>query len=138
MPNFFFYGTLMHPDVRTRVVRGSYRCEPAALTGFARYRVRGQTYPAMMEKAGEAVDGVVCFDVSDADVVRLDRFEGEDYLRQVVHPALSTGNVIRCEAYLYRIQRAERLEVDEWNMDWFQQHGLKEFLATYDGWAEVD
>jgi gamma-glutamylcyclotransferase (GGCT)/AIG2-like uncharacterized protein YtfP len=137
MPHLFFYGTLMHPEVLGRVVRGRYRCEPAVLRGFARYRVRGQTYPAMIEEEGGIVEGVVRLDVSEDDVQRLDRFEGASYARALVHPTRLSGDRVCCETFLLRKERESVIDSEEWSLSWFREHGLGEFMAGYHGWSEV-
>ncbi len=138
MTNFFFYGTLMHPKVLQRVVRNEHRAEPATLHGFARYKVRGQTYPAMIEQRDGVVEGIVRFDVSEADVARLDKFEGPAYERISIRPSLKTGAPIDCQTYVCRNEYRAGLTSDQWSLDWFEQHGLKPFLNNYEGWSSLE
>ncbi|MGZ5781655.1 MAG: gamma-glutamylcyclotransferase family protein, partial [Burkholderiaceae bacterium] len=66
--HIFTYGSLMFPQVWQRVVRGQYHSANAIVSGYARYTIVGETYPAIIEQAGATVHGVVYFDVDEQDV----------------------------------------------------------------------
>lgn len=138
MPHLFFYGTLMHPEVFSRVVRGTYRSEPAVLTGFARYRVRDQAYPAMIEQPGSEVAGQIRFDVTDDDLARLDRFEGPGYVRRVVQRVFASCAPVECQTYICRPEHQADLTGESWSLAWFEQQGLPRFLAAYPGWSALE
>lgn len=81
--HIFTYGCLMFDPVWTRVVGGRYKKRTARLDGFCRRRMHGQIYPAVVPCSAEAhVEGVLYLDVDEADIGRLDRFEGKYYKRQ--------------------------------------------------------
>lgn len=101
----FFYGTLMHPKVLSRVIDGKTSSTststegadentsitkgriyvPAVLADHARHKVRGVDYPAVVPEPGSSVRGVLVENLSDAAVSRLDSFEGDEYERREVH-----------------------------------------------------
>jgi hypothetical protein len=58
---FFFYGTLIDPDVRRLVLgtRAPMSVEPATLAGWRRVCLPKVTYPAVLRAAREVVDGVL-------------------------------------------------------------------------------
>jgi hypothetical protein len=79
---FFFYGTLLDHDV-TALVLGR-RLPPAAfmparLSGHARRRAKGATYPIVVRDPRGTVQGVVVGGLNARDVARLTDFEGPGY-----------------------------------------------------------
>ncbi|KAF2455549.1 hypothetical protein BDY21DRAFT_349645 [Lineolata rhizophorae] len=94
----FFYGTLMAPAVLMRVCHGTnpttprpaFDAKPAILHHFRRHRVKNADYPAILPCAdgpggGSAcVRGTVVRGLTDGDIWRLDKFEGDEYERRTV------------------------------------------------------
>ncbi|PYH69280.1 gamma-glutamylcyclotransferase family protein [Aspergillus vadensis CBS 113365] len=109
----FFYGTLMAPPILHRVTHGHATPEPwqkalltikpAILHGYRRHRVLYADYPGIIpttlsSSSSGAVDGgdtaaaggeasvlgTVVWGLTDGDVYRLDRFEGNEYEKRVV------------------------------------------------------
>ena len=124
--NIFTYGSLMFPEVWTRVVVGPYRSMRARLEGYARYEVRDQTYPGMVKQLGSSVEGVLYLDVNDADLAMLDHFEGDDYERVALEVACEDGIVRETDTYLYRLP--DRLLKTAWRPDAF---AMQRFIDTY-------
>ena len=125
----FTYGSLMYPAVWERVVTGAYRALPATVRGFARRRIAGEVYPALVEAASDdAVEGILYLDVSARDLAALDRFEGEAYERIAVRVEGERGAV---EAWTYRFRELSRVEPASWEPAGFEREGLAHFLATY-------
>jgi hypothetical protein len=71
----FTCGSLMFPEIWSRVVRRSYRAVPARVAGFGRYALPDVTYPGMVAERDSHVDGVLYLDVEAGDLPALDRFE---------------------------------------------------------------
>lgn len=131
--NVFTYGSLMFPEVWTRVVRGAYSYAAAAAPGFRRYSVTGETYPAMIAAVGaplaqDRVEGIVYFDVSTEDVAALDIFEGGDYQRVGIAVSLPDGTSVEASSYLYLPQ--EKLAPEPWSPENFK---MESFLQSYCG-----
>ncbi|KAG8749830.1 hypothetical protein FRC14_001065 [Serendipita sp. 396] len=97
----FFYGTLLHPRVLKRVLnRGGDDLEiaPAILDGYIRHRVRWADFPAVVLastshdffKTGSSSADVDCVrgcyvsGLTEADMIRLDRFESGLYARKEI------------------------------------------------------
>ena len=134
----FFYGTLMAPQVLHRVCHGSsdpdnrlfkthnLKTYPAILHDHRRHRVRHADYPAIVPRKGSKVRGTYVTGLTDADVWRLDIFEGSEYHRDDVKAKLlktigkedGDGNVegeeVTCETYIW-ISDPSGLEDDEWD-----------------------
>jgi Gamma-glutamyl cyclotransferase, AIG2-like len=79
---FFFYGTLLDPDV-TALVLGRRlppaRFVPAVLPGYSRWRVRGGSYPISVPDRKGEVPGAIVGGLSARDVARLAAYEGPGY-----------------------------------------------------------
>jgi hypothetical protein len=135
----FFYGTLMAPQVLYRVCHGSYsmhtsqhaphniKSHPAILYNHRRHRVHNADYPAILPNIPDStVRGTFVTGLTDADIWRLDIFEGDEYERSKVRVRLLTqvgdasgeGNVegeeVEAETYLW-IAGEQRLEAREWD-----------------------
>ncbi|MDA1099941.1 MAG: gamma-glutamylcyclotransferase [Proteobacteria bacterium] len=100
---FFFYGTLMDPDVR-RLVLGTEPAGagifPASLPGFAVRYVVGERYPALQAKPGAAAPGIVITALSPGQARALDRYEGNGYRRETRLVCLADRRRIAAMVYL--------------------------------------
>jgi hypothetical protein len=79
---FFFYGTLLDPDVMALVI--GRRLSPdryvaATLPGYARRRAKGASYPIVLRDPRAEVEGAVVGGLSAEDVGRLAAYEGPRY-----------------------------------------------------------
>ena len=130
--HIFTYGSLMYAPVWQRVVTGSYDARAGRIRGYARQRIHGELYPALLAAAPESeVRGVLYLDVSPQDVEALDNFEGAgmDYRRIEVPVALEDGSVLNAATYLYL--HPARVEEAPWDAERFEAEGLQRFLDTY-------
>ncbi|KAG8936063.1 hypothetical protein FRC02_004688 [Tulasnella sp. 418] len=91
----FFYGTLMHPSVLTRVILNDgahLKITPGILKGYTRHHVIGADYPAIIPSSmshktfkrtpnedEDTVRGVIVQGLTPHDMRRLDFFEGGLY-----------------------------------------------------------
>ena len=94
--NLFTYGSLMYPQVWSRVMNGAHSHQRAVVRGCARRQLPGEVYPAMIaDEPDSIVEGVLYADVTEAEIARLDKFENEgvDYRRIVVR-AEASGAVV--------------------------------------------
>ena len=126
MANVFTYGSLMFEPVWSRVVAGRYGQLAARLDGFDRFAVVGEDYPGAVPAPAGRIDGVVYLAVEEADVARLDDFEGADYRRTTVAVTAADGSTHAAETYVYL--PVDRLAPTGWAPESF---ALEHFLATY-------
>ncbi len=124
--NVFTYGSLMFAEVWSLVVEGSHASIAATLRHHARYAIRYETYPGMVDERDASVSGVLHLDVDAADLVRLDRFEGDDYERKTVEVVDGDGVARTADTYVYRC--VDRLLPAAWEPDSF---ALRRFIETY-------
>ena len=79
---FFFYGTLLDPDVTALVLRRRLPPSafvPARLSGYVRRRAAGKGYPILVRRRGGEVEGRVVSGLTAADAARLAFYEGPNY-----------------------------------------------------------
>jgi gamma-glutamylcyclotransferase (GGCT)/AIG2-like uncharacterized protein YtfP len=127
MPNLFVYGTLMYRDVFRRVVRGRYRQSIAVLDGYRRKSIRGEDYPGIVNDPDGTVEGIVWFEVSASDILRLDEFEADEYQRVPAIVRDRSGQTVRVEVYRIRETHVHILEDVDWNREEFEHHGKARF-----------
>jgi hypothetical protein len=80
---FFFYGTLMDPDLLSRVIGrmiAPRALRPALVHGYRRSAVRGANFPVVLRDRIASVKGVVLAGVSVVERDRLADFEGDRYV----------------------------------------------------------
>ncbi len=84
---FFFYGTLLDPEMRARILGDEARpvvLEAAILRGWERYFEPGVPWPMIRRRDGVAVEGALANGLSEAAGELLDAYEGEFYRREEV------------------------------------------------------
>jgi len=165
----FFYGTLMAPQVLKRVIdhpttpsaNSVLTTLPAVLPHHRRHRVRDADYPAIVPTSCTSISedqttvrGTFVSGLSDADIWRLDRFEGLEYERarvrvRVQGPTMATGRAgdghqggdeeeeRDAETYVW-IAGRHRLEDGEWDFGDFVREKMWRWASTDEEYTEVD
>jgi hypothetical protein len=80
--DFFFYGTLIDPEVRELVLgrpEEAYALSKATLPGHRRVFVSGRTYPIVIPRFYDSVDGLLVRGLDAEAGNRLVAFEGPEY-----------------------------------------------------------
>lgn len=143
----FFYGTLMHPSILSRVIHGpsnpTFNATTtyvqtclAILPGYSRRHVRKADYPAIIPDSNTAVRGTLARNLTDADVRRLDIFEGDEYARAPVEvQTMPGGETVAAHTYVW-IAPESRLEESEWDFDAFVKDKMRFWLGGETGRQE--
>ncbi|KAK2002020.1 AIG2-like family protein [Colletotrichum falcatum] len=137
----FFYGTLMEPKVFFTVVQGNsdppqvikdlYTFTPAVLAGYTRYCIQDVSYPGMVPEESGSVLGIYATGLTDANVTKLDLFEGSQYEKKIVKVKVQGGGgggqeaEEEKEATAYIYKRPELLKRQEWSFGNFLKHNLQ-------------
>jgi Gamma-glutamyl cyclotransferase, AIG2-like len=118
---FFFYGSLLDPDIRRAVMGATAaRCRvvPATLQGWRRRRRKDAIYPVLQRRPGASVAGCVVDCVDPSAAARLTAFEGRSYLVATVQARCGDGSVV--PAYVFLPSRPIASPV-AWDPDeWFR------------------
>ena len=136
MINVFTYGSLMYPPIWKRVVLGDYEHSDGYVSGYRRLRILSKVYPALI-RGDQRVQGVIWFQVSTADVDRLDRFEGAYYRRSKCFTKLIDGSTVRCQVYLWNQCYQDLLLNLEWDPSAFEKEGIKRFEYEHEGFRQI-
>ena len=129
----------MFDQVWTRVVAGNYQKTAAVLNGYDRKRVRGESYPVIYPSSIHSqVPGIVYFDVSAADLEKLDIFEGEYYDRKNELVATREGKMISATVYVLRAEYYPLISFEEWDAAHFEKVDMQRFIDSYIGFLDDD
>ena len=138
MQNLFAYGTLMCEDIMRKVSGCSFQHMPGILTGYIRRCVRGEPYPALIPHSRGRVEGVLYLNISSLAWNRLDRFEGDLYVRQRVPIGLHNNTTVNAETYIVRPEFRSYLEQSDWDFADFLRNGKARFEGRYKGYRFLD
>lgn len=123
-PEVFFsvcYGDKSPPEA----IRGLHSFTPAILDNYCRHRVLGADYPAAVEEEGHSIRGIYATGLTDANMGKLDEFEGAEYKRVQAKVRLlkngSTDGDETKETSVYLFLNPEALEKREWDFDEFRK-----------------
>lgn len=94
----FAYGEFLKEPVLRRLLGRLPRKTPAKLRGYRRFLDDVLGHYNLVHDDEEVVEGELLLDVSDEDVLAMDRFETEKYRRQVVTVETAAG---ASEAWVY-------------------------------------
>jgi len=133
-----------HPELTAR-----YTVRPGLLADYSRRKVRDNDYPAIIPQAGASVVGTVVSGLNEADISRLDGFEGSMYVRKNVRArvleeqvwdgdgkidegawqrvsgvAEAERKMVWAETYVWDLPR-ERLEEEEWTYEEFRRDKMR-------------
>lgn len=140
-PEVFYsvcYGTKTPPEV----VKGLHTFTPAILRDHCRHRVKDADYPAVVPEKGHSVRGIYASGLTDANLHKLDCFEGAEYERvtaQVEVLGSQNGQQIVSgveSASVYVFLLPELLEKREWDFEEFRRDKMA--MWTRAEWAYND
>jgi len=134
--NIFTYGTLMIPEVMVAVTTRKFPSIDAILKGYARFTIKGESYPGITPEPGAITEGIIYFDVDERSLERLDAFEGDLYQRIEIMAETKEKKILSADAYVIKPKFRSYLSSQEWNMKEFAQKHLKTFLETYTGFQK--
>ncbi|MDG6773435.1 gamma-glutamylcyclotransferase [Thiomicrorhabdus sp. ZW0627] len=125
----FTYGSLMFPEVWERVVKERYRSQSARIFGMRSFAVLDELYPAAVQGVVEdRLEGIVYLNVEERDLLSLDRFEGEQYVRKSVVAETEDGESLSVQVYEFKSEYHSLLDTSEWDAERFRSESLVEFL----------
>ena len=125
----FAYGTLQLPEVLQAVLGLRWQGAPALLPGYARYRVRGKPYPAIVPEPGGNVAGLVYSGVGATELEQLDHYEGELYERRTLS-VRAGGATLAAVTYVLGDQHRALLSNESWELGAFEREHLHDYLRS--------
>jgi gamma-glutamylcyclotransferase (GGCT)/AIG2-like uncharacterized protein YtfP len=127
----FVYGTLLAPEIVHAVMGRVPASQPAVLHGYARYTVKQQVYPGVIEQKGAVVDGALYRGMQPDEWRRLDEYEGALYVRRAVEVNFGPGTV-RTQCYVVPRESASSLSTEPWDLQRFMREHSDTFGDTWD------
>jgi gamma-glutamylcyclotransferase (GGCT)/AIG2-like uncharacterized protein YtfP len=134
--NIFTYGSLMIPSVMHVVTARYFRSQKAILRDYARFRVKGESYPGIIPVTDAITQGIVYFNVNEFSLERLDTFEGDLYERTRIRVETEKKEILNAQAYVIRSKYLGYLSRKAWDVKEFIKKDLEMFLMTYSGFPE--
>lgn len=129
MLSFFFYGTLMDPDLRAAVLGGPCgSVRPAVLAGYRPRIVAGRDYPAIAPAKDASVSGLLIDGVSPAMAARASVYEGDQYAAMSL--AVTTEDGAVCDAWTFLPLADVCLSTRDWSLDAWQQRDKSRVLRS--------
>lgn len=120
MLSFFFYGTLMDPDLQAVVLGGRLPAGiSAVLAGYRRRLVAGQDYPAIAPAKDASVSGLLLDGVSPTMAARASQYEGPQYTAACLAVTAEDGTIR--DAWTFLPVRGVRLSARDWSLDIWRQ-----------------
>lgn len=124
-----------------QAVQNLYTFTPAILDNHCRHRVKFADYPGVVPEDGHCVRGIYATGLTEANVQKLDYFEGSEYKRANVKVTLLQqkdgeevkGEVKESSAYIFLYP--EQLEKQEWDFEHFRKEKMQQW--TRGDWAFV-
>lgn len=100
---YFFYGTLLDPDVRAHILGSWINRRPlrkARLPGYRRVYIRGRHYPVAIPAPGDAVEGMLAEGLDRHAVRRLAEFESDEYVDAERTVLVDDGRTVRARVFV--------------------------------------
>lgn len=114
-----------------------FRFVDAILRGYARYMVKGESYPGIIPSADDVTEGITYLDVGELSLKQLDEFEGDLYQRTPIMVETKKGETYNAETYAVKLEFRDCLSSKKWNVKEFSKDHLKAFLETYPGFQKT-
>jgi gamma-glutamylcyclotransferase (GGCT)/AIG2-like uncharacterized protein YtfP len=137
MTNIFAYGTLMCDDIMREVAGLQLSFTQGILNNYQRYTVKNEIYPALIPAEYSRVIGIIYYDISNAAWDRLDRFEGEMYVRQKVNVLVNNKEMISAVTYVLKPEFSHYITDIIWDYEKFLKNGKERFLNYYNGFKLI-
>ena len=112
--HLFTYGTLMDAAVWSRVAQEKCENRRAILHGYEARRLRGVTFPGLVECEGAFTPGLVYLDVSEEAMARLDDYEDDFYERITVSVVPEDGTALTADTYLIMPAHRDVVLAEKW------------------------
>ena len=126
----------MIADVMYAVTTREFRFVDAILRGYARFMVKGASYPGIIPATNAVTEGIIYFDVDELSLERLDIFEGDLYQRTPIRAETQGGKILNVETYVIKPEHRDYLSLQKWDVAEFIQNSLEAFLETYSGFQK--
>lgn len=126
MQSIFVYGTLLSPEITSKLTGKSFKMTPAVLPGFKKYCVKENDYPAIIPMDDSNTSGMVLEDIDDSSLNVISFYEGDEYVKKKV-TVLLNDTPKKVLTFVW-VKGQNLLENREWNFQNFQKTKLKYYI----------
>jgi len=126
----------MIPSVMHAVTARHFRSQKAILRDYARFRVKGESYPGIIPVTDAITEGIIYFNVNEFSLEQLDTFEGDLYERIRIRVETEEKEMQNAEAYVIQSKYLGYLSRKAWDVKEFIKKDLEMFLMTYSGFPK--
>ena len=120
----------MFAEVFEAVSGVSITSELCVLPGYQRLKLTGQVYPGLREKRHSSVQGFLYKGLSQPQLHRLDQYEGDEYLRELVVVRNEHHRYYSAWIYVLQPKYNNLLSNENWDAVEFERLYLSGFLAN--------
>jgi len=125
--HLFAYGTLCVREIMERIVGSPHAILPAVLHGYARRGLRDRAYPALVPDTSSSTRGMLYLGLNDAELARLDAYEGREYDRKKLQAETRHGGVC-CFAYVLEPDFSDLALAETWDLAKFLDEHVSQYL----------
>ena len=126
MQNIFVYGTLLSPEIITKLTGKTFKTTPAVLSGYKKYCVKDFDYPAVIQIDDSITSGMVLENVDDYSLYVISFYEGNEYEKLKVN--INLNDESKEVLVFVWVKGQELLENKEWDFHHFQKNKLKYYI----------
>ena len=126
----------MIADVMYAVTTLKFRFVDAILRGYARFTVKGESYPGIIPVTDAVTAGIIYFDVDELSLERLDEFEGDLYQRTPIQVETVEKEILNAETYVVKPEYRDYLSSKGWDVNKFTKTYLETFLESCQGFPK--
>jgi len=120
----------MFAEVFEAVAGVCIKSESCVLPGYERLKLAGQAYPGVREKKHSLVQGFLYKGLSQPQLHRLDQYEGDEYLRELVLVRNEHHRYYSAWVYVLAPKYHKLLSSEGWDPQEFERHYLNDYLAN--------
>lgn len=126
-----FFGVCYGDKSPAQAIRNLHTFTPAILEDYCRHRVQFADYPAAVPEKGHQIRGIYVTGLTDANMEKLDYFEGQEYERRTVkvqvleHEGDKEIPGPTKSASVYVFLKLNELEKREWDFEEFRREKMQ-------------
>ena len=113
-----------------------FRSQKAILRDYARFTVKGESYPGTITVTDAITEGIIYFNVDEPSLEQLDTFEGDLYERTRIRVETKGKGILNAETYVIQSKYLGYLSLKGWDVKEFIKKDLEVFLMTYSGFPK--
>jgi len=125
----FAYGTFLFPQIMTAITGREHDGQKAWINNFAAFKVTGDIYPGIWPLEGVQTEGILYHNVSKEELEAMDRYEGEEYSRELLPVETEDGEIHKVWVYVFRAAYKHLLSETPWRPEMYDEAEIEAYVA---------